>query len=124
MTTKKGKKISGGLYKKNRKKKLSEYKGKPRFVVLGNENKKEIRVRGGHIKTVLLSIDKINLINKETKKTQVVKIKNVLDVPSNKFLSRKKILAKGAIVDTEFGKAKITNQPSQEGNVQGVLIND
>ncbi|PIN94767.1 30S ribosomal protein S8e, partial [Candidatus Pacearchaeota archaeon CG10_big_fil_rev_8_21_14_0_10_30_48] len=26
------------------------------------------------------------------------------------------------IIETEKGKARITNRPSQEGNVQGVLI--
>ena len=122
MTTKKGKKVSGGRYRKSRKKKLSEYKGQPRVVVLGSEKRKKIRVRAGHVKTVLLTTDKANLINQETKKAQVVKIKNVLEVPSNKFLARRNILIKGALIETEAGKAKITNRPSQEGNVQAVLV--
>jgi len=31
-------------------------------------------------------------------------------------------LVKSAIVETEIGKVKITNRPSQEGCVQGILI--
>ena len=52
----------------------------------------------------------------------VRELKNVLETPSNRFLARQNILTKGAIVETESGKAKITNRPSQEGSVQGVLI--
>ncbi len=49
-------------------------------------------------------------------------IKNVLETPSNTFLARQNILVKGAIIETELGKAKITNRPSQEGNVQAELL--
>ena len=33
-------------------------------------------------------------------------------------------IMKIAIIETEIGKAKITNRPSQEGNVQAVLITE
>ena len=51
-----------------------------------------------------------------------LEIKNVLETPSNKFLARQNILTKGTIVQTEAGKVKITNRPSQEGMINGVLI--
>ncbi len=122
MVTRRGKKITGGRYKKRRKKKSYEMKPKPRPVLLGKEKKKKIRTMGGRIKTVLLSIDKANLIDSKTQKAKVVKIKNVVEVPSNKFLARRNILMKGAIIDTEAGKARITNRPGQEGCIQAVLI--
>lgn len=118
-----GKKSTGGRYKKTYKKKLYEKIGVFRQVTLGSEKKKTVRTRGGHAKTFLLSTDKINLINKKDKKAQVVKIKNVLEVPSNKFLARKNVLVKGAIIETEKGKARITNRPGQEACVQGILMN-
>ena len=58
-------------------------------------------------------------INKSTKK---VKIKNVLETPANRFLARQNILIKSAIIETELGKARITNRPSHDGNVQAVLV--
>ena len=61
----------------------------------------------------------IQLAGNKTKKTE---IKNVLETPSNRFLARQDILTKGTIVETELGKAKITNRPTQEGIVNGVLI--
>jgi small subunit ribosomal protein S8e len=32
------------------------------------------------------------------------------------------ILTKGTIVETPLGKAKITNRPTQEGMINGILI--
>ena len=42
--------------------------------------------------------------------------------PSNKFLARQNIITKGTILQTEIGKVKVTNRPSQEGMINGVLI--
>lgn len=119
-----GKKSSGGKYHKFRKKKKHELKKQERIVKLGKEKRKKIRIRGGNAKVILLSTDVCNLINKKTKKSEKVKIKNVLETPSNKFLARQNILMKSAIIETEKGKAKITNRPSQEGCVQAELLDE
>jgi small subunit ribosomal protein S8e len=122
MVTKKGKKISGGKYIKSRKKKRSEAPGLKRIVKLSEDKRKKVRVRGGNKKTLLLGAQTINILsNNKTKKT---KIKNVLETPSNRFFARQNILTKGTIVETELGKAKITNRPSQEGNINGILIKE
>lgn len=117
-----GKKISGGRFKKTRKKKLYEQIGHPKQVILGKEKKKVMKIMGGNFKTVLLSTNRINLFNKKEKKCVMTKILNVKEVPSNPFLARKNVIVKGAIVETELGKAKVTNRPGQEGCIQGVLI--
>lgn len=116
-----GRKISGGKYHKPRKRKLFEKKGQERKVFLGKEKRKALRIRGGHKKLILLSTDIANIIDKN-KKSRKVKIKTVLETPSNKFLAKQNILTKGAIIETEAGKAKITNRPSQEGAVNAILI--
>ncbi len=115
-----GKKITGGKYIKRRKKKLHELPGQKRIVKLGEEKRKSKRIRGGKKKTFLLNTKFINV--KTENKNQKVEIKNVLETPSNRFLARQNILTKGTIVETELGKAKITNRPSQEGMINGVLI--
>ena len=122
MVTRRGKKTSGGRYKKRRKKKSYELKQKPRLVILGKDKKKKIRTRGGNFKVVLLSTNKANLVDSKNHKSQVVEIKNVLEVPANKFLARRNILMKGAMIETEVGEARITNRPGQEGCVQAILI--
>lgn len=121
-TGNRGRKVSGGKYKKSRKKKLYELQRQQRYVFLGEEKKKVIRCRGGRLKTVLLKTDKANVMDPKTHRAKVVTIKNVLEVPSNRFLARKNVIVKGAIIETELGKAKVTNRPGQESSVEAILI--
>lgn len=115
-----GKKISGGRYKKSRKKKTFERAGQRRSVFLGAQKKKTLRSMGGRRKTFLT---KANIVNvKIGNKVHKIEIKNVLETPANRFLARQNILGKGTIVETEKGKVRITNRPSQEGMVNGVLV--
>ena len=69
-----------------------------------------------------LSTNKVNVMDPKTKKAKKVTLKNVLETPSNRFLARQNILVKGAIIETEAGKARITNRPGQEGSISAVLI--
>ena len=116
----KGKKISGGKYVKNRKKKSYEIAGQKRVVKKGEEKRKTKRTRGGNIKTLLLKGKFVNVQTKDKKLK--VEIKNVLETPSNRFLARQNIITKGTILETELGKVKVTNRPSQEGVINGILV--
>jgi small subunit ribosomal protein S8e len=120
MVTNKGRKISGGRYIANRKKKSCEIQGQKRIIKLGDDKRKIKRIRGGNIKVFLLKAKAINLKVKD--KIKKAEIKNVLETPSNKFLARQNILTKGTIVETDLGKARITNRPTQEGCINGILI--
>jgi len=116
----KGRKSTGGRYLKNRKKKKYELQGQRRIVKLGKDKRKTERITGGNVKTYMLGAKTINvLLGNKIKK---VEIKNVLETPSNKFLARQNILTKGTIVDTELGKVRITNRPTQEGMINGILV--
>ena len=117
-----GRKISGGKYKRERKKRKHTLGHAPRVVKLGQTKQKKLRVRGGNRKITLLKSDVINLIDVKSHKSSPAKILTVKETPSNRFLARQNILTKGAIIETDKGKARITNRPSQEGNVQGILI--
>lgn len=118
---KKGKKISGGKYIKSRKKKLYELPGQKRIIKLGEKDqRKGKRIRGGNKKTFLL---KIKFVNVQTKgKSKKIEIKNVIETPSNRFLARQNIITRGTIVETDLGKIKITNRPTQEGVLNGILV--
>ncbi|MFH0831892.1 MAG: 30S ribosomal protein S8e [archaeon] len=117
-------KSSGGRYKKFRKKKLFERTGQTRTVKLGKGKKKGMRGMGGRIKTVLLSANTANVLDKKTGKCKIVAIKKVIETPANKFLARQNVLIKGAIIETEIGNARITNRPSQESFVNAVLVSE
>jgi small subunit ribosomal protein S8e len=118
----KGRKISGGKYHANRKKKLHERKSQESIVALGETKTKTVREMGGKKRTILLRADTANISTKDgIKKTT---IKNVLETPQNKFLARQNRLMKGVIIETTQGKAKITNRPSREGSINAVLIKE
>jgi len=118
-----GRKISGGKYSsKMRKKKSYERAGQARIIKLGNDKRKKLTGLGKTEKIVLLSGKTINVRDSKSTSVKKTEIKNVTETPSNRFLARQNILTKGAIVQTELGKVRITNRPTQEGNINGVLI--
>lgn len=117
---KSGRKISSGRYKKPKKKKLTGRQSQSRIVKIGERKTKLIKGRGNTQKLVSFFNNIANVMSKGKAKKST--IKNVVETPSNVFLARQNILVKGAIIETELGKAVITNRPSQEGNVQAKLI--
>jgi small subunit ribosomal protein S8e len=121
MTINKGKKKTGKKYIKERKKKKYERGGQKNIVKLGEEKIKTKKISGGNKKLILLKGKFIN-VQIKGRKAEKVEIKNVLETPSNRFLARQNILTKGTIVKTDLGKVKITNKPSQESILNGILI--
>jgi len=117
-----GRKITGGKYHTNRKKKLFEIRGQTRLVKLGKEKIKQMRIRGGNKKLVSLSGEYANVM--KNGKAKRVKIINVIETHANRFLARQNVMIKGAIVETEIGNARITNRPSQEGIIQAVFVEE
>jgi small subunit ribosomal protein S8e len=122
MALKKGRKVSGGRYIKQRKRKKREIAGQKHIIKMSPEEKRKTkRTKGGNKKTFLLRGKFINVKSKD-KKLKKLEITRVLQTPSNIFLARQNILTKGTIVETELGKVRITNRPTQEGMINGVLI--
>lgn len=116
----KGRKVSGGRYIRHRKKKLHEVAGQKRTVKLGTEKRKGKKIKGGSKKIFLLKANFVNV--HDNGKAKKLEIKNVLETPSNRFLARQNIITKGTIIETELGKIKVTNRPTQEGVINGVLL--
>jgi len=121
---KQGRKISGGKYKKRRKKKSYERPGQIVEIKIGEGKRKSRKIMGGRKKTFFLNVKFVNLSSEKAGKVKKLEIKNVLETPSNRFFARRNIVTKGTIVETDLGKVKITNRPSQEGVVNGVLIKE
>ncbi len=118
----KGRKISGAKYHRNRKSRLYEKQTQERHVILGNPKKKTVRGQGGHYRTILLSSNIANVVSgKEIKKAT---ISNVAETPQNRFLARQNRLMKGAIIETSLGKARITNRPTREGQINAILLKE
>ncbi len=113
---------SGGRRRASQDKKLRHYGGFQALTKLHKGKKEErevIRTKGGKITVKAKSVEYANLY--ADGKTKKVKITNVVETPSNKHYSRENVIIKGAIIQTEAGKAKVTNRPGQDGTVNAVL---
>ena len=119
-----GRKVTGGRIrphvKKKRKRELGREFVKTRFSE--KEKRKVVKTKGGGIKIKLTEASFVNVFIPSKKQTKKVKILDVLENPANPQLVRSKIITKGAIVQTELGKAKITSRPGQDGVLNAVLI--
>jgi len=76
--------------------------------------------RGHAIKVKLRSAKFVNVLTKEGMKRAT--LRTVLETPDNRHYARQNILTKGAVVDTDIGKVKITNRVGQDGVVNGRLL--
>ncbi len=115
------KKGSSGRIWPSRKKRKYELGRESADTEIGEKKKKVISARGNSSKSRLLSIDTVNVTDPETGKSAKSEIKTVLENPADPHLARRNIITKGAIVDTEAGKVRVTSRPGQDGVLNGVL---
>ncbi|MCX6769860.1 MAG: 30S ribosomal protein S8e [Candidatus Micrarchaeota archaeon] len=112
---------TGGRRGKASDKKLRFVGGTFTATKVGVKEKKEIRsARGNAIKIKLKSAKFVNVLTPSGIKRAVMR--TVLETLNNRHYARQNILTKGAIVDTELGKVKITNRVGQDGLVNGRLL--
>ncbi len=115
-------KASGGRYHPLKGKKKCHIGRKSSETKIGETKIKNIRTKGGGLKTRILSTDQVNIADPKTKKITKTKIINVLECAANRNFARRNIMVKGTIVETKLGKAKITSRPGQQGTVNAILI--
>ncbi|MEM2963423.1 MAG: 30S ribosomal protein S8e [Candidatus Anstonellales archaeon] len=112
---------SGAKLRKSHDKKL-RFKGNPPVAtkVSEGDERETVRGRGGCIKVKLKKAQKVNVVTPQGIKK--VQIRGVLETPDNRHHARQRIITKGAIIDTELGRVKITNRVGQNGVVNGILL--
>ncbi|MDR3290850.1 MAG: 30S ribosomal protein S8e [Methanobrevibacter sp.] len=115
---------SGGRNVASRGKKKFELGRDPTETRIGEKKLRKIRVRGGNEKLRLALGNEINLINPANNKAEKLEILNVVENQANPNYVRRNIITKGAVVETELGKAKITSRPGQDGVINGVLLSE
>lgn len=116
-----GRKPTGGFLNKLRKKRRSDRGSKFLETKIGEKRLKLKRTKGGGAKARLLADNSVNVSDN---KGRIVKMKilSVADNPSNPNYVRRNVLTKGAVVKTDLGTVKITSRPSQDGVINGVLV--
>lgn len=116
------KKISGGKLRHARKKRKFEIGAEAQTTTIGEHRKKFARTRAGNQKIRVLSTDKANVVIPNKNQVKISKIISVLENPSNPHYVQRNIITKGAIIQTELGKARVTSRPGQDGIINAILI--
>ena len=121
-------KPSGGSLKRPnryRGKRRTEISSENQFAYLGDEDKRKNYRKRAKSQTVrLLSAHEINVNDPKEGKTIRATINTVLENDADPNYVRRNIVTKGAIVDTDLGRVRVTSRPGMHGVVSGVLLED
>ncbi len=117
-------KMSGGRYRPNSKKKLHELGRLATLTRLGPDKKSAVRVRGSNVKVRLTESETANVYDPSSKKHMKLKIETIVNNPANRNFIRRNIMTKGAVIKTEKGNARITSRPAQDGMINAILIKE
>jgi len=120
-----------GISKRSRTGRRIRYaRGKRKFEIgrevqlttIGDTKLKKMRTLGNNRKTRAKTINVAYVIDQKTSKTTKAEIKSVVGNPANLNYIRRNILNKGAIIETNLGKARVTSRPGQTGTVNAILM--
>lgn len=123
MHSKSNRKASGNGKKlnKSRDKRRHEFGGHFAATRIAEEKVISKRLgRGRAEKTKLKHADFANVLTKTGYKK--ARIKAVIESRDNRNFARLGIITKGALIDTELGRAMVVNRPGREGAVNAVLV--
>ncbi len=115
-------KTTGGLISKRGKKKTHQRARDFLPAHVGETKVRALRTRGGNYKRIALSVGIANVLGGG--KMQKAKILSVKNNPADSQFTRRNIVTKGAVIETDIGLAKVTSRPGQVGTVNAVLIDD
>ena len=114
-------KSTGGRRVAARGKRSTEISSEKQFALIGEPRRKIYRKTGGNTLIRVLSENRCTVNGKDGKST-VAKITNVVKNDANPNYTRRNILTKGAIVETNKGQVKITSRPGHDGVLNGVVL--
>lgn len=93
----------------------------PIDTVVGEPLNKTRLVRGGSIKVGVRRALFVNVADPSSKKVTRVKIESVSANPAGRDYERRRIITKGALLQTEMGSVKVTSKPGRDGEINGLL---
>ena len=112
-------KESGKLLKKMSKKKKRQRSRDYLPMHIAEKKVRKITTRGGGSNQVALSGNIANImVNGKAQKTKII---TVLENRADPHFVRRNIMTKGAIIQTDLGKARVTSRPGRDGVVNAVL---
>ena len=113
-------KKTGGL--RIRASKKNKYQAGNDFLpaIVSERKVKKKRTYGGSAKHTLLGINIANIIvDGISKKAKII---SVVDNKADSHFIRRNIVTKGAIIETDLGRARVTSRPGQHCVVNAILV--
>lgn len=121
---KSGRKPTGGRSPAHRGKRRGELGSDTRPTTIGEDKRAQARTRGGGQKVRAVRAETVNLTDPDSGDASQAEVETVLENPANPHYVRRNFITKGAIIETDQGKARVTSRPGQDGTVNAVLIED
>ena len=115
-------KPSGGRKVQARGKRSTEISTEKQIALIGEPKRKIYRRTGGNTLVRVLAANKVSINNPKTGKTVLGTIENVVENESDPNYVRRNVLVKGAIIETDKGRVRITSRPGKDGVINGVLV--
>ena len=115
-------KVTGGRIRPAKGKRRTEIGLAPADTHIGEDKRKIVRCCGNTEKVRALRAITANVTSKSDGKTRKAKIETVVENGANPNYVRRNLLTKGAIINTEIGRARIVSRPGQDGVINAVLI--
>jgi len=115
-------KPSGGRRVQARGKRSTEISTEKQMALIGEPKRKIYRRTGGNTLVRVLAANKVSINNPKTGKTTLGTIENVVENESDPNYVRRNVLVKGAIIETDKGRVRITSRPGKDGVINGVLV--
>lgn len=116
------KKRTGGRRRPIRKKRNHQLGRPPTETRVGETKLKTVDARGGETKVRAISADTANVATDDGVVNST--IQTVVENDANPNYVRRNIITKGAIVETDAGRARVTSRPGQVGQVNAVLLGE
>jgi small subunit ribosomal protein S8e len=115
-------KRTGGRRRPARGKRLHELGSEPTETQVGELKLKTVDARGNTTKVRAITADTASVATDDG--VVAADIENVAENPSNPNYARRNIITRGAILETSEGRVRVTSRPGQDGQVNGVLVEE
>ena len=116
------KKRTGGRRRTVRKKRKHEHGSAPTETQVGEQQLKVVETHGGNEKVRAVEADVASIATDDG--VERATIEDVVENASNPNYVRRNIITKGAVIDTDAGRARVTSRPGQDGQVNAVRLKD
>jgi len=111
---------TGGRRRPKRDRRKHELGSEPTETQVGETKLRTVDTRGGQTKVRAIRSNVASVASDGG--VVATEITDVAENPADPNYARRNIITRGAIIETDEGKAKVTSRPGQDGQINAVLL--